>query len=150
MTRLRWRRLGAGVLTLSAVAAGAAQPAANPLAAEQWKTRPLVIVAPSLDDPMIRQVRNELSATALRQAFDEREMVLYVVVGNEARRNDVALPAGQAAALLAGLSLQAGGPAEALLIGKDGGVKLRQYGQVDFGRILPLIDSMPMRRQAGS
>lgn len=41
-------------------------------------------------------------------------------------------------------------PAEELtviLIGKDGGVKDRQIGEIDISRFFPLIDSMPMRRR---
>lgn len=142
-----FRLLTSLLLSATAFAVDAAPSSVNPLDAERWKTRPLVVVVATADDPMLSGVRNDLSSTALRAAFDEREMVLYTVVGAELRRNDTLLPAGQATALLKALSLSADGPAKAVLVGKDGGVKLRQQGRVDFKEILPLIDSMPMRRR---
>jgi hypothetical protein len=96
---------------------------------------------------MLVSVRNALSPTAMRDAFVDREMVLFTVVAGEASRNDQPLPKAQATALLAALSLKADGPATAVLVGKDGGAKLRQQGHVDFSEIMPTIDAMPMRRR---
>jgi hypothetical protein len=135
------------LMATTGISFGASAADGNPLDAERWKTRPLVVVAPRADDPMLAGVRDALSTSAMRDAFLDREMVLYTVVAGEARRNDQPLPPAQAAALLAALSLTADGPATAVLVGKDGGAKLRQQGRVDFGEILPTIDAMPMRRR---
>ena len=133
-------------LPLFAVDACAAA-GADPLAAEQWKTRPLVVAAPTADAPIITGVTRALASTAISDAFADREMVLYTVVGDEARRNGQLLPPGSASALAKALSLDLRGQGEAVLVGKDGGVKLRQQGRVDFDKIFPTIDAMPMRRR---
>ncbi len=120
----------------------------NPLDAERWKTRPLVVVAPHADDPLLRKVETTLARTAPREAFAEREMVLYRVVGGTGSRDGRALAAGQTRALLQALDVRADGPATVMLVGKDGGTKLREQGDVDLNAIFRTIDRMPMR-QAG-
>ncbi|SIR59443.1 DUF4174 domain-containing protein [Pseudacidovorax sp. RU35E] len=119
---------------------------ANPLEAERWKTRPLVVVAPRSDDPLLRRVEETLSRTAPREAFIEREMVFYRVVAGTGSRDGRALTAGQTRALLAALGLRADAPAQLVLVGKDGGAKVRQAAEVDLDEIFRTIDRMPMRQ----
>lgn len=119
---------------------------ANPLTAERWQTRPVVIVVPQPDDPLLRKVEATLSQTAGREAFREREMTLYTVVAGQGHRNDHALDAGQTAALLRALQLDARGPAAFVLVGKDGGVKLREGSDIDLQEVFAEIDRMPMRQ----
>ena len=73
--------------TLIAGWASAAQAADNPLEAERWKTRPLILVAPTAKDPQVAKLREELAQPANREAFVEREMVLYTVVCEAGSRN---------------------------------------------------------------
>lgn len=102
------------------------QAADNPLAAERWKTRPLILVASTADDPQVNRLREELVQPANREAFAEREMVLYTVVGEAGSRNDEPLRPEQTRALLKALDARAGQPTTLYLVGKDGGIKVRE------------------------
>lgn len=118
----------------------------NPLVAERWKTRPVVVVVPRPGDAMLERVRSTLRQTAPREAFIEREMVLYTVVAGEGRRNETPLNARQTRALLGALKLDAAGPPTFVLVGKDGGVKMTEGAEVDLDAVFAEIDRMPMRR----
>lgn len=129
-----------------ALPVSAAAADANPLVAERWKTRPVVVVVPQADDALLRKVRATQDDTAGREAFREREMALYTVVDGRGSRNGRALNAAQTAALLRALQLDARGPAF-VLVGKDGGVKMRQGADVDLQEVFAEIDRMPMRQR---
>jgi len=111
--------------------------APGPLAAERWKTRPLIIVAP--------QMPGEFLQPAARAALAERQVVLFTIINGIGHRDEEPLDAAATAALLKQFGLTAAGPATMLLIGKDGGVKLRQ-AHLSVAEILATIDRMPMRR----
>ncbi|QDD89320.1 DUF4174 domain-containing protein [Pseudomonas oryzihabitans] len=132
--------------TLLAGLVATAQAADNPLDAERWKTRPLILVAPTANDPQVTQLRAELAQTANREAFAEREMVLYTVVGDAGSRNDRPLRPEQTRALLQALDARAGQPATLYLVGKDGGVKVREEQGWSLKALFGTIDRMPMRR----
>ena len=136
----------AGVLALATPLAASAADRDNPLVAERWKTRPVVVVVPQRDDALLQRVESELEKTATREAFKDREMVLYTVAAGEGRRNRERLPAAQTRALLTALRLDAAGPPTFVLVGKDGGVKMTEGKDVDLGAVFAEIDRMPMRR----
>lgn len=123
-----------------------ADTTANPLASERWRSRPLIVVAPSASDATWRQFQQDLMQPANREAFIEREMVLYTVIDGVAKRNGMALEPQATAALLSNLGVEPGGPTRLLLVGKDGGVKIDQHAPLDAGAIFATIDKMPMRR----
>jgi len=132
--------------TLLAGLAAMAQAADNPLAAERWKTRPLILVAPTANDPQVTELRAALAQPANREAFVEREMVLYTVVGDAGSRNDQPLRPEQTRALLKALDARAGQPAALYLVGKDGGIKVREQQGWSLKELFGTIDRMPMRR----
>ncbi|MDQ7912739.1 DUF4174 domain-containing protein [Pseudomonas sp. 102515] len=132
--------------TLMAGWASAAQAVDNPLEAERWKTRPLILVAPTANDPQVVKLREELAQPANREAFVEREMVLYTVVDGAGSRNDQPLRPEQARALLKALDARAGQPATLYLVGKDGGVKVREEQGWSLKTLFGTVDRMPMRR----
>lgn len=138
--------LGLAALACSAFAGGPPQSRANPLEAERWKTRPVIVVVPQEGDPLLARLRGALDETATREAFRERDMALYTVVAGQGARNGVPLAAGETRALLQALALDARGPAAFVLVGKDGGVKLREGAGVDLQAVFDEIDRMPMRR----
>ena len=141
------RLLRRSALALSlALPVGAALADANPLTAERWKTRPVVLVVAQDGDALLAKVRAALAQTRAREAFRERDMVLYTVVAGAGRRNDQALEAAQTAALLKALQLDARGPSTFVLVGMDGGVKLRSGAGVDLQEVFAEIDRMPMRQ----
>lgn len=118
----------------------------NPLVAERWKTRPVVVVVPQPGDPLLENVNATLQKTASREAFRERDMALFTVVAGKGERNGSPLDSGQTQALLQALKLDAGGPATFVLVGKDGGVKMTEGRDVDLQAVFAEIDRMPMRQ----
>jgi hypothetical protein len=130
-----------------APSSAAAAPDDNPLLAERWKTRPVVLVVPAEGDPLLRRVRTALRETATREAFVDREMVLYTVVAGRGHRADRPLAERQTRALLAALGLDAKGAPTFVLVGKDGGTKMTEGPDVDLGAVFAEIDRMPMRRR---
>jgi hypothetical protein len=110
-----------------------------------WKNRPLLLFAPSSDEPFYQKIKNMLELEQLQ--IQDRDMVIIeafasgvVQINNEAVKD---ANAGELRRRFA-VTDEA---FTAVLIGKDGGVKLRQTGRLDLNRIFALIDSMPMRRQ---
>ena len=138
--------LAATLLAGASLWVGAAE--ANPLVAEQWRTRPLVVVAPSARHPLLTGLQAQLRQASVRSAFQERDMVLFTVIGGQGRRDGQALSAEQTGGLLQALNLTASSPATALLIGKDGSTKLTEQGDhLALASVFALIDTMPMRQR---
>ncbi len=125
---------------------GGAQAADNPLLAERGRSRPLVLVAPSDADPVAADFTASIAAPAARAALAERQVVVFRVVGGRGEREGRPLDPAATEAFLAELGARASGPATILLVGKDGGVKLRGV-RLRLDDILAAIDAMPMRRQ---
>lgn len=136
----------AAIALCLATPVGAALADDNPLAAERWKTRPVVVVVPHAGDALLAQVRAALAEPAMREGFRERDMALYTVVAGKGSRNDQPLEPARTRALLQALQLQAQGPATFVLVGKDGGVKLQQDASVDLRQVFAEVDRMPMRQ----
>lgn len=133
------------VTLLLATLAVTAHAADDPLQAELWKTRPLIILADDARDPLLIRVRDALAQPANREAFIERDMVLYTVVGKQGQRNDQPLDAIATKRLL--LALDAGSERpQIILVGKDGGKKIQEGADADLQRIFATIDRMPMRQ----
>lgn len=139
------RLLLTGVLAGASFVAGAA--GANPLEAERWRTRPLVIVVPASNDPLLVQFELSLRNDTVRAAFSEREMVLYTVVAGAGRREQQSLSPSQTRALLDAIDVHASSPGTVVLVGKDGGVKARKRGNVSIDELFATIDQMPMRQR---
>jgi hypothetical protein len=135
---------------LTVLASFAAPPVleaeANPLTAERWKTRPVVVVVPAVGDALIRRIEAALTQTAIREAFIDREMVLYTIEAGEGRRNGKRLDSSSTRALLSALRLTGDGSPTFILVGKDGGGKMREGAEVDLHAVFAEIDRMPMRR----
>ena len=138
--------LAATLLAGASLWVGAAE--ANPLVAEQWRTRPLVVVAPSARHPLLTGLQAQLRQASVRSAFQERDMVLFTVIGGQGRRDGQPLSAEQTGGLLQALNLTASSPATALLIGKDGSTKLTEQGDhLALASVFALVDTMPMRQR---
>lgn len=131
----------------SSVCPTLAGEAGNPLVAERWKTRPLVIIAPNANDPTLLGLQQALEKPANREAFVEREMVLYAIVAGAGRRNNRTLTSLETDALLKALAVDARGPTKVILIGKDGGKKVEQNGSIDPATLFEIVDAMPMRQK---
>lgn len=110
-----------------------------------WKKRPLLLFAPSPNSPVYRPVPDSLSAH-LEQIHD-RHMVIIEVFQNGLVRIDGKSDSRHTAESFRQQFSAKKGELTAILVGKDGGLKLRQKGSLDLGEIFSLIDTMPMRQQ---
>jgi hypothetical protein len=129
--------LAASLLVAAAAAAAAAEAGAQTVPAlreHRWKRRVLVVLAPAAGspaEPTYRAQRAELARAAGLLA--ERDVLVV----------DVADAAGAARTLRRQLGVPAGAFA-AVLVGKDGGVKLRRRTLLRADVVLSTIDAMPM------
>ena len=138
-------RSALAVIILAAGAALAPAAAAAPgLGDYLWQRRPLLLFAPSESDPRLVETVRRIEAS--RCDFAERDMVLGQIVNDGTSTLDgQVLETGQARRLFSQFGIGAN-TFSAVLIGKDGGEKLRVNGVPDLGAIYAVIDGMPMRR----
>ncbi|WP_122569790.1 DUF4174 domain-containing protein [Pseudomonas viridiflava] len=148
------RSLTSAVLLVAAglVLAGPALAADSdgPLAQERGKTRPLIIIVSSKADPTLVSVKKALEEPANREAFAQRNMVLFTVVNTIGERDNKTLDAQSTMALIRELKLNAGDKTKVILKGKDGETKLKKDENVDLKEIFATIDQMPMREREAS
>jgi hypothetical protein len=138
--------LAAGpVFATTAIAAG--NNVDNPLMADRWKVRPVVIVAPTSTDPLLIGQQDVLQLPANQAALKEREMVVYTVVGDTIRRDDQPLPAAQARGLRMALDVKDDAPAMVFLVGKDGGTKMARRQVIGAEELFGTVDAMPMMQR---
>lgn len=117
-------------LLLASVEPAAAAP--DPLAHYRWAARVLVAIAPDPADPALARQRHLFEA--MRAEARERDLVLVEAVGRSGE--DMRRALGCEPGLFT-----------AVLVGKDGGAKLRSPEPLGADRLLPVIDAMPMRRE---
>jgi hypothetical protein len=137
-------------LALLLMAAGVQQGHAMEALAEfRWKQR-IVLVYGTEDDPRLQRQIAEL--TQKPEAMSDRDLLVLKVAGptvealhGGASAGAAILPIGSAERLRQEGKID-GRSFQVLLIGKDGGVKLRRSDVVDPEEIIALIDSMPMRQ----
>jgi len=110
-----------------------------------WKKRPLLLFAPSPNSPMYRSVSDSLPAHL--DQIQERHMVIIEVFQNGLVRIDGKSDSWRTAESFRQQFSAKEGELTAILVGKDGGLKLRQSGSLDLGKIFSLIDTMPMRQK---
>ena len=133
--------VGLGLALASAEASDA-----NPLVAERWQSRPLIVIVPNAQDATLVELREALGKPDAREGFVEREMVLYEIVAGAASRNGQPLSGSTSAALLKAIGHQGDAGARVILVGKDGGIKVDRPGPVDPESLFTTIDRMPMRQ----
>jgi len=134
--------LAVAILTASAVLAPAAAAAAE-LGDYLWQRRPLLLFAPAESDSRLVETVRRIEAS--RCDFADRDMVLGLIVaeGTSALDGQV-VDTSQAKRLLSEFGIAAN-TFSAVLIGKDGGEKLRVNDVPDLPTIYAVIDGMPMR-----
>lgn len=137
--------LTAVLLTAVAMAAPTTGPTAeSPLKNLRDRRRVLVIVAPDGDDTSLDKQRQIARADV--GGFAERDLTVIEAVGGSGTLDGTPLPAASVAAMCRELRVD-GKAFAVLLIGKDGGVKLREGMPVEAKQLYELIDSMPMRQR---
>ena len=111
----------------------------------QWKNRLLFLFAPSEEDPSYRLLRKEIDRQA--KGVEDRDLlVFHILEKGVSRLGTEPLSSAQVLSLKKHLSAFPG-KFMIILIGKDGGGKLRQDRLVDLKEIFGIIDAMPMRQQ---
>ena len=111
----------------------------------RWKNRVFVLFSPSESDPLFQLQKQGLASSA--QAVLDRElMILEITEQGQSRAGNQLLSEKAVQDIRKRFGLQTG-TFQVLLIGKDGGVKLRSSEPVSTKDLFGLIDSMPMRRQ---
>ena len=112
--------------------------AASPtLAQMKWERRVLIVAAPSAKDPALAEQRRILGSWTAKG--DERDLTVVEIVSDRVRGAGDTAPA-----LRRKFRLQAA--FTAILIGKDGGEKLRSAHPFPAAVLERTIAAMPMRR----
>jgi Domain of unknown function (DUF4174) len=129
----------AGVLAML-TAPGSAEAAKDPYL---WKFRPVLVFAADSADARLRRQKSIIASQS--EAMRERDIVVVYVVGGDVSHAFGPAPGGDASALRAKYGVASGAFA-ALLVGKDGGVKLKSSTPLPAARLTSVIDAMPMRQ----
>ncbi|WP_431234361.1 DUF4174 domain-containing protein [Mycolicibacterium psychrotolerans] len=109
----------------------------------RWERRPLLVFAPAQNDPRLAATLSRIEAT--RCDFASRDMVLGQVLATGGSTLDgQPVDAEQSQRLRTQFTVDATA-FTVVLIGKDGGEKLRVPEVPDVQQIYAVIDGMPMR-----
>ena len=110
----------------------------------EWEHRPLLIFAPTSSNEELKRQRKVVSRSL--PEFRERDIAVIEVIGSNVKSRLGPSSSATAKALRKhyGVSER---QFRAVLVGKDGGSKLRSGRAISAERLLGIIDSMPMRRR---
>ncbi|WP_047303739.1 DUF4174 domain-containing protein [Pseudomonas fluorescens] len=115
----------------------------GPLTQDLGKSRPLIVIAPSTVDPTLVSLKKSLDEPANRQAFNERNMVLYTVINTIGQRDGKDIDPQSTMALIRSLKLGAGAQTKVILVGKDGEKKLEHSGAIELKEVFSAVDQLP-------
>lgn len=133
------------LMALSVISSRDAQAQSSDLSVFQWKNRLLFLFAPNRNHPMFDALHTSLAAR--QSEASDRDLVIFEILESAASSmNSESIDSETARLLREKFDVQRGA-FTVILIGKDGGVKLKLRGQVDLREIFDLIDSMPMRQE---
>ena len=135
-------------LVTSAAALGPAPAMAAELSDYLWERRPLLLFAPTESDPRLVETMRRIEAS--RCDFVDRDMVLgRIVTDGTSTRESHLIGTNQAHRLISKFGISTDS-FSVVLIGKDGGEKLRVADVPDLQAIYAVIDGMPMRARETS
>lgn len=138
------RRALIAALSVFPIALAPSSSANAAMSKYRWSKRPLLVFAPSAGDARLAAQRSAI-ASASRDIL-ERDMVVVFVAGDRVE-TQYGPRVGMGATALRRKYGVANDAFRAVLVGKDGGVKLSRSDVTPTRAIFGLIDSMPMRRQ---
>ena len=111
----------------------------------KWKNRLLLIFAPDSSHPLFETLQRDLSTR--KHEVDDRDLVVFEILGvGTSKRDSSQLDPHTAASLRKRFDISPKA-FSLILVGKDGGVKLRRNDPVKLEEIFRLIDSMPMSQE---
>ena len=111
----------------------------------QWKNRLLFIFAPQEGDEVFQALQNEILTQP--DEISERDLVVFKIFESGPSYRDTTRIDPQTAAAIRTEFAAPPGQFTCILVGKDGGIKLRQDALVKLEEVFNLIDAMPMRRE---
>ncbi len=110
----------------------------------KWNYRPLLIFSSSDNKHLEKQLTNIENN---RKGIIERDMKIIILnADSTSTMDDIEIDSAQVSDLYKKFNVSREQFA-ILLIGKDGGVKMRKTQSVEMKKIFALIDKMPMRQQ---
>jgi hypothetical protein len=115
------------------------------LAQFQWKNRLLFLFAEDANDPFFKNLQSQIRAQEAE--VDDRDLIVFELPAiGPARMGATPLDRQQADSIRNHFDIP-GNASSLILVGKDGGIKLKRSDQVDLREVFGLIDSMPMRQR---
>ena len=111
----------------------------------RWKNRLLLIFSPQSSDSSFKHLQSEISTQNV-EILDRDMVVFNIVEVGPSFMNTIRIDSDMAEDLRNQFNAPPG-LFTVILVGKDGGIKLRQNGPVDLKEIFALIDAMPMRQE---
>ena len=131
------------IFLVTSAALGPAKAMAAELSDYLWERRPLLLFAPTESDPRLIETMRRIEAS--RCDFVDRDMVLgRIVTEGTSTLDGHVVDTNQAQRLVSQFGIGANS-FSVVLIGKDGGEKLRANDVPDLQAIYAVIDGMPMR-----
>ena len=110
----------------------------------QWENRLLFLFAPDRSHPFYDHLYSQI--VEQKSEVEDRDLVIFsILLQDSSQMNTTAIDRREADSIRERFMI----PPHAfslILIGKDGGIKLKRNDQVDLTEVFELIDSMPMRR----
>jgi len=128
---------------VASTAFGSATASATELGDYLWERRPLLVFAPTDSDPRLAETLSRIEASQCD--FVGRDMVLGLVVTQGNSTLDGQAIDADESRQLANQYAIGDDTFSVLLIGKDGGEKLRVNDVPDLREVYAVIDGMPMR-----
>ena len=110
-----------------------------------WKNRLLFIFAPQEGDSFFQALQSEISTQP--DEISERDLVVFKIFETgPSYQENIQLDTRTAAAIRNKFAAPLG-QFTCILVGKDGGTKLRRHAPLKLEEVFDLIDAMPMRRE---
>jgi hypothetical protein len=110
----------------------------------KWKNRLLFLFAPDRNHPFYKHLHSQIIDQ--KPEVEDRDLVIFtILLQGPSQMNATAIDRQEADSIRDRFMI----PPKAfslILIGKDGGIKLKRNDQVDLAEVFELIDSMPMRQ----
>lgn len=118
--------------------------AAQDISQHEWKNRLLLILANENSKSLYRKQMDLLKENA--EGLEERKMVIYTIMPDKYKKG-LFSHSWKESADLNDRFREKNRDFEVILIGLDGGVKLRQTDVLSIEKLFSTIDAMPMRQR---
>ena len=111
----------------------------------KWKNRLLLLFSPDRDHPLFEKLHRSISDR--KTDVEDRDLVVFEILESGSSSMDNKQIDAQTAHSIRQHYRVPSSNFTVILVGKDGGVKLRRQDETQLVDIFGLIDSMPMRQQ---